>query len=75
MEDYTIEISNIEELQTLNNRDELENIFAKAKSAIVNGARVLFVRKSFSGKVEKFDEMDNLEELDGYKENVFKYLN
>jgi len=52
----------------------LENIFAKAKSAIVNGAKVLFVRKSLSGKVEKFDEMNTLDDLEKYRENVLKYL-
>ena len=74
MEDFTIEVSKIEELQTLNETDELENIFAKAKSAIVNGAKVLFVRKSLSGKVEKFDEMNTLDDLEKYRENVLKYL-
>ena len=74
MQDYTINVSKIEELQTINNTDELEMIFARAKSAVVNGAKVILVRKEFSGKVNKFDEIDTLDALEAYKVGVFKYL-
>ena len=74
MQDYTINVSKIEELQTINNTDELEMIFARAKSAVVNGAKVILVRKEFSGKVNKFDEIDTLDALEVYKAGVFKYL-
>lgn len=74
MQDYTINVTQIEELQTINNTDELENIFTRAKSAIVNGAKVILVRKEASGKVNKFDEMDTLEDLEKYRERVFRYL-
>lgn len=74
MKDYTINVAQIEELQTVNNTDQLEKIFARAKSAVVNGAKVILTRKEASGKVNKFDEMDTLEELEKYRNNVFKYL-
>jgi len=74
MKDYTINVSEIEELQTIRNTDELESIFARAKSAIVNGALVILVRKEASGKSNKFDEIDTLETLEAYKKVVFKYL-
>ena len=74
MDDYTINVTQIEELQTINNTDELEIIFARAKSAIVNGAKVILVRKGTSGKAAKFDEMDTLAILEDYKKGVFKYL-
>lgn len=74
MQDYTINVTQIEDLQTISNRDELETIFTRAKSAIVNGAKVIFVRKETSGKVNKFDEMDTLEDLEKYRERVFRYL-
>ena len=74
MQDYTINVSKIEELQTINNTDDLEMIFARAKSAVVNGAKVILVRKEFSGKVNKFDEIDTLDALEAYKAGVFKYL-
>lgn len=74
MTDYTINVTQIEELQTISNINELENIFARAKSAIVNGAKVILVRKEASGKSNKFDEIDTLEILESYKKGVFKYL-
>lgn len=74
MTDYTIKVNEIEELQTLNNTAELEKIFTRAKSAIVNGAAVILARKETSGKLNRFDEMDTLEALQKYKAQVFKYL-
>lgn len=69
-----IDVSRIEELQTLNDKDELENIFSRAKSTIVNGEKVLLVRKEKSGNSEKFDELSTEDELDQYKKRVFRYL-
>lgn len=74
MTDYTINVTQIEEYQNIENTGELEKIFDRAKSAIVNGALVLLVRKNAAGKAVKFDELDTLEELDTYKKQVFKYL-
>ena len=74
MKDYTINVTEIEELQTIKNINGLENIFARAKSAIVNGAIVILVRREASGKANKFDEIDTLETLEAYKKGVFKYL-
>ena len=74
MQDYTINVTQIEELQTISNTDELETIFTRAKSAIVNGAKVILVRKEVSGKTNKFDEMDTLDDLETYRERVFRYL-
>lgn len=74
MNDYTINVAQIEELQTIRNIDELETIFTRAKSAVVNGAKVLLVRKETTGKVNKFDEMDTLEDLEKYRDRVFRYL-
>lgn len=74
MNDYTINVGQIEELQTINNTDELETIFTRAKSAVVNGAKVILTRKETSGKLNRFDEMDTLEALEKYKTQVFKYL-
>lgn len=74
MEDYIINVTRIEELQTISNTDELETIFARAKSAVVNGAKVILVRKEASGKKNKFDEIDTLEDLEIYRKRVFRYL-
>jgi hypothetical protein len=74
MRAYVIDVSRIEELQTLNDRDELENIFFRAKSTIVNGEKVLLVRKDKNGKSEKFDELSTEDELDQYRQRIFRYL-
>lgn len=71
---YKIDVSRIEELQTLNDRDELEKVFAKAQSTIVNGEAVILVRKDKAGHSQKFDEFSTLEDLDQYRKSVFKYL-
>jgi hypothetical protein len=74
MNDFVINVTQVEELQTISNTDELEKIFGKAKSAVVNGAKVILVRKDAAGKTNKFDEIDTLEDLEKYREGVFKYL-
>jgi hypothetical protein len=74
MREYVIDVSGIEELQTLNDKNELENIFSRAKSTIVNGEKVLLVRKDKRGKNEKFDEINTEDELEQYRQRVFKYL-
>ena len=53
---------------------ELENIFQRAKSTIVNGEKVVLVRKSSAEQGQKFDEFSTLEDLQKYKKSVFKYL-
>jgi hypothetical protein len=74
MREYVIDVSKIEELQTLNDKDELEKVFFKAQSTIVNGEKVMIVRKNKSGKSEKFDEFSTLEDLEHYRKRVLKYL-
>lgn len=74
MTPYVIDVARIEELQTLNDKGELENIFSKAKSTIVNGEKVLLVRKNKNGKNNQFDDLNTEEELENYRQRVFKYL-
>jgi hypothetical protein len=49
-------------------------IFTRAKSTIVNGEKVILVRRFADGRQEKFDEFSTLDELKQYKKSVFKYL-
>ena len=74
MREYIIDVGRIEELQTINDRDELETIFYRANSTIVNGEKVVLVRKEKSGKAQKFDELSTQDELEQYRQRVFKYL-
>jgi hypothetical protein len=74
MKEYVIDVARIEELQMLSDTHELENIFTRAKSTIVNGEKVILVRKSGATPAQKFDELTTLRDLEQYKKTVFKYL-
>jgi sRNA-binding regulator protein Hfq len=74
MQEYRIDVGQIEELQTISNKDELDKIFKRAKTTIVNGERVILMRRQLNGTIEKFDEYTTLEELAEYKKKVYKYL-
>lgn len=74
MQDYVINASRVEEYQMTKNSHELELMFDKAKSAIVNGATVILERTQPGGKKERFDKLTTLEELSTYRKQVMKYL-
>jgi hypothetical protein len=74
MLEYVIDVSKIEELQTLSDKGELEKIFSRARSTIVNGEVVVLTRQDRRGNSQKFDELTTLEDLDRYRKSVFKYL-
>ena len=74
MNEYIINVSEIEDLQVVKDRDLLENIFQRAKSTIVNGEKVILVRKGKEGPEQRFDEFTTLDELQHFKKRVFKYL-
>ncbi len=74
MQDYRIDVSKMEEWQMTNNLHELERVFEKAKSAIVNGALVILERTQPGGRKEKFEELSTLEDFENYRRQVMKYL-
>ena len=74
MEDYTIDVGRVEELQMINDIQELEIIFQKAKSAIVNGATVHLARKNNARGLTPFEHISTLPDLSAYKKSVYKYL-
>jgi hypothetical protein len=74
MNDYIINVSRVEELQMISNTDELDRMFQKAKSAIVNGEKVILVRADTQGNQQAFDEFSTLDDLDEFRNRVFKYL-
>lgn len=73
MQDMRIDVSQVEEWQTLKDVKELERLFEKAQSTIVNGAAVVLYRKT-AGRKEPFQTIDNLEDLKQYRNQVMKYL-
>jgi hypothetical protein len=74
MQDYVINVSQIEELQTLNDRSALDNIFERALRVVVGGGTIILVRQSSNGQREKFDSFSTEGDLAAYKKNVYKYL-
>lgn len=74
MQDYVINVTEIEELQTIRDTDSLDHIFSRAKTTVVGGAAVILVRKKPGGKAEKFDELSTEADLAQYREKVYKYL-
>jgi len=74
MAEFFIDVSEIEEHQTLSDLSELERIFSKARSVVIQGGSVFLTRKTMDGTVNTFDELSTEEELEIYKQSVLKYL-
>ena len=74
MQEYIIQVNEVEGLQTIKNIQELDAIFRRAKSTIVNGEKVLLTRSYPDGRSERFDEITTEDELATYKKSVYKYL-
>jgi hypothetical protein len=72
--DYTINVQEVEQLQTIENIDALEQIFDRARRTIIGGGIVLLVRVSEGGEVSRFDEITNEADLAAYRQRVFLYL-
>ena len=73
MNSYVINVTEVENLQHTSDSAELERIFSRARSTIVNGEPVILARKQ-SERMEKFDEITTLDDLEDYRKTVFKYL-
>lgn len=73
MAPYRIDVSKIEELQTINDTEELGRIFERAKSTVVNGEAVVLGRK-MGKSFQPFDAITTLTDLDEYRQSIFKYL-
>ena len=74
MQSYIINLNQVEELQMIKDSDELERIFNKAKSAVVQGEKVVIMRTDPGGAANKVDELSTEPELEKYKEEVMKYM-
>jgi hypothetical protein len=74
MQDFKINVTAIEELQTIRDIKALDQVFSKAKRTIVGGSSVLLGRKDASKKWDQFDELTTEEDLEEYKKGVYKYL-
>lgn len=74
MQSYIINLNKVEELQMIKDSNELERIFNRAKSTIVQGEKVVIIRTNPGGASNQVDELSTEPELEQYKETVMKYL-
>jgi hypothetical protein len=74
MNEYLIDVREIEELQMIRNVERLDKIFDRAKRTVVHGSVVVLARKQADGSYARFDELDNEPDLQRYRETVYKYL-
>ena len=74
MKDYVIDVGMIEQLQMVNDIQELDSIFQRAKTAVVCGASANLARKDAQGKLQQFDAFTTPVDLETYRLNVYKYL-
>ncbi len=74
MQNFQINVSELEELQTIKDTESLDRIFAKGKRTVIGGALVVLIRKQADGTSVHFDEISTEEELKQYKKGVYKYL-
>lgn len=74
VEEYLIDVAEIEELQMIGDVELLKKIFSRGKSMVVQGGLVILSRKLRSGAVERFDKISTETDLEDYRRSVFKYL-
>ena len=74
MEEYMIYVNQVEEWQMVNDTASLDTIFQRAKRNLVGGGTVVLARKHSNGRIDKFDELSTLEDLESYRKNVYKTL-
>ena len=74
MEDYIINVGKIEEWQMIKDIQSLDEMFRRAKITLVGGGTVALIREQRNGDRYRFEEFTNLEDLEAYRKNVYKYL-
>ena len=74
MEEYTIYVNQVEEWQMVNDTASLDTIFQRAKRNLVGGGTVVLARKNSNGRIDKFDELTTLGDLESYRKTVYKTL-
>ena len=74
MAEYIINVNEVEDLQMTSNTAELEQMFTRAKSTVIQGGTVILTRQYAEGRIENFDELTTEADLEAYRQTVFKYL-
>ncbi len=74
MNEFIINVSEVEELQTIRNITELETLMERARKTIIQGGSVILQRNNPDGSCYQFDEITTEAAMNDYKMSVFKYL-
>ncbi|GEO08565.1 hypothetical protein [Segetibacter aerophilus] len=74
MTEFIINVNEVEDLQMTTSTVELEQMFTRAKSVVIQGGTVILTRKYSDGRLENFDELTTEADLEEYRQTVFKYL-
>ena len=67
-------VTEIEELQTIKNKEALDKLFTRAKATVVGGGTVVLVRRHADGRCDPFDTFTTEDDLEQYRKNIYKYL-
>ena len=74
MQEYLIDVSKVEDLQTTKDLTELDLIFSRAHSTVNQGGTVILTRDNPDGTSYNVNEISTEIDLKEYKEQVYKYL-
>ena len=74
MDELIIKVNDIEEWQTIHDMNSLDQTFDRAKRVLVGGGAVTLIRVQPSGESYRFEHFTTLEDLQTYKDRVYKYL-
>jgi len=74
MDEYQIKVNQVEEFQMTNSIVDLQQIFKRAHSTVIQGGTVVLLRDNADGSSYTVDEISNEDELKRYKDSVFQYL-
>jgi hypothetical protein len=74
MEEYIIYVNQVEEWQTLNDTNALDQVFQRAKRNLVGGGTVVLARQNPRGQTDRFDTFSTLDDLEAYRKNIYKHL-
>lgn len=74
MDEFEINVNQVEDLQITNGMMDLKQILKRAHNIIVQGGTVVLVRNNTDGSSYRVDEITTEIELKTYKDKVFKYM-
>jgi hypothetical protein len=74
MEDFIINVGEVEEWQMIKDMSSLDDLFIRGKRVLVGGGTVVLVRVQRNGETYRFEAFTNLDEFEVYRRNVYKYL-